>query len=57
MPYDSGMSTRDVIARELEWLPEQDPDKLLSFLRSLKEAHAENAARRSRLNPPLQRTG
>jgi len=44
MPYDRGMSTRDVIARELEWLPEQDPDKLLSFLRSLKEAHAENAA-------------
>ena len=57
MPYDRGMSTRDVIARELEWLSEQDLDKLLSFLRSLKEAHAENAARRSRLNPPLQRTG
>ena len=44
MPYDSGMSTRDVIARELEWPPEQDLDKLLSFPRSLKEAHAENAA-------------
>ena len=37
------MSPRDVIARELEWLPEQDLDKFLSFLRSLKEAHAEDA--------------
>jgi hypothetical protein len=43
MPYDIGMSTREVIARELERLPEQDLDKLLCFLRSLKEAHAENA--------------
>ncbi|MCZ2147042.1 MAG: hypothetical protein LC126_04635 [Bryobacterales bacterium] len=38
------MSTREVIVRELERLPEQDLDKLLSFLRLLKEAHAENAA-------------
>jgi hypothetical protein len=37
------MSTREVIARELERLPEQDLDKLLAFLRSLKEAHAETA--------------
>jgi hypothetical protein len=37
------MSTREAIARELERLPEQDLDKLLAFLRSLKEAHAENA--------------
>jgi len=37
------MSTREVIARELERLPEQDLDKLLGFLRSLKDAHAENA--------------
>jgi len=37
------MSTREVIARELKRLPEQDLDKLLAFLRSLKEAHAETA--------------
>ncbi len=43
MPYHIGMSTREVIARELERLPEQDLGKLLAFLRSLKEAHAENA--------------
>ena len=38
-----GMSTREVIVHELERLPEQDLGKLLAFLRSLKEAHAENA--------------
>ena len=46
MSYDrreDSMSTREVIARELERLPEQDLDKLLAFLRSLKEAHAETA--------------
>ena len=43
MPYPIGMSTREVIVHELEWLPEQDLGKLLAFLRSLKEAHAENA--------------
>ena len=43
MPYHIGMSTREVIARELERLPEQDLGKLLAFLRSLKESHAENA--------------
>lgn len=37
------MSTREIIARELERLPEQDLGKLLAFLRSLKEANAENA--------------
>lgn len=36
------MSTREVIARELERLPEEDLDKLLEFLRLLKDAHAEN---------------
>jgi len=36
------MSTREVIVHELERLPEQDLGKLLAFLRSLKEAHAEN---------------
>lgn len=37
------MSTREAIAHELERLPEQDLDKLLTFLRSLKDAHAERA--------------
>jgi hypothetical protein len=37
------MSTRQVIARELEKLPEADLDRLLAFLRALKEAHAETA--------------
>jgi len=36
------VSTREVIARELERLPEEDLDKLLEFLRLLKDAHAEN---------------
>jgi hypothetical protein len=35
------MSKRELIARELDYMPEQDVDKLLAFLRSLKEAHAE----------------
>lgn len=37
------MSKRELIARELDRLPEQDLDKLLAFLRSLKQAHAETA--------------
>ena len=36
------MSKRELIARELDRLPEPDLDKLLAFLRCLKEAHAEN---------------
>jgi hypothetical protein len=47
MPYDGDeddMNTREIIASELERLPERDLDKLLAFLRSLKEAHAEIAA-------------
>lgn len=46
MPYDgigAEMSTRELIARELDHMPEQDLDKLLALLRSLKEAHAETA--------------
>lgn len=38
------MSTREVIVRELEKLPEGDLDKLLAFLRLLKDAHAETEA-------------
>jgi len=37
------MSKRELIARELDRIPEQDLDKLLAFLRSLKESHAEAA--------------
>ena len=37
------MSTRELIARELDHMPEQDLDRLLAFLRSLQEAHAETA--------------
>jgi hypothetical protein len=37
------MSKRELIADELRQLQDQDLDKLLAFLRSLKESHAENA--------------
>ena len=37
------MSKRELIANELSQMPEPDLDKLLAFLRSLKEAHAESA--------------
>jgi hypothetical protein len=46
MPYDgieAAMSKRELIARELDHMPEQDLDQLLAFLRSLKEAHIESA--------------
>jgi hypothetical protein len=46
MPYDgieAAMSKQELIARELDQMREQDLDKLLAFLRSLKEAHAETA--------------
>jgi hypothetical protein len=35
------MSKRELIALELERLPEQDLDRLLAFLQSLTEAHTE----------------
>jgi phosphopantetheinyl transferase (holo-ACP synthase) len=37
------MSKRELIARELDRLPEQDLDRLLAFLWALKEAHADAA--------------
>jgi hypothetical protein len=37
------MSKRELIAQELERLPGQDLDRLLAFLRSLADAHAEAA--------------
>ena len=46
MPYDgveAAMSKRELITRELNYMPEQDLDRLLAYLRSLKEAHAETA--------------
>ncbi len=35
------MGKRELITRELDRLPEQDVDRLLAFLRALKEAHAD----------------
>ena len=35
------MSKRELINRELDRLPEQDLDRLLAFVQSLKEAHAD----------------
>ena len=37
------MSKRELIARELERLPEQDLDRLLTFLQSLAEWNAERS--------------
>ncbi len=37
------MSKRELVAEELQRLPDQDLDKLLAFLRSLKNAQAEAA--------------
>jgi hypothetical protein len=37
------MSKRELIARELDRLPEQDLDRLLAFVGSLKEAHTDAA--------------
>ncbi len=37
------MSKRQIIARELDHVPEQDLDKLLAFLRTLKKSHVETA--------------
>ncbi len=37
------MNKRDLIARELDEMAEQDVDRLLAFLRALKGAHSEGA--------------
>ena len=37
------MSKRELVAEELRDLQDQDLDKLLAFLRSLKSSHAETA--------------
>jgi hypothetical protein len=37
------MSKKELIVRELNRVTEQDLDKLLAFLHSLTDAHAENA--------------
>jgi hypothetical protein len=37
------MSKRELIAREVDHMPEQDLDKLLAFLRALKESRVETA--------------
>lgn len=36
------MSKRELIAREVDHLPEQDLDKLLMFLCSLKDVHTDS---------------
>jgi hypothetical protein len=38
------VSTRELIIRELDRVPERDLDKLLEFVQSLKAAHPESAA-------------
>ena len=40
MPYDKAeaMTKRELIAREVDRLPEQELDRILAFVRSLKEA-------------------
>jgi len=38
------MSKRELVALELEHLPEKELDRLLAFLRSLREAQTEAAA-------------
>jgi hypothetical protein len=43
MRIEGVMSKRELISRELDRMPEQDLDKLLAFLRALKESHAETA--------------
>jgi hypothetical protein len=35
------MSKKELIVRELDRVPEQDLEKLLAFLRALREAHAD----------------
>jgi hypothetical protein len=37
------MSKRELIDRELDLLPENDLDRLLAFVESLKQAHADRA--------------
>jgi len=37
------MSKRELIALELQRLPEQDLDRLLAFMRALRESHADHA--------------
>jgi hypothetical protein len=37
------MSTRELIDRELDTMPQQDLDKLLAFLRTLKDAQVDAA--------------
>jgi hypothetical protein len=40
-PAMKSMSKRELIDRELDRLPDQDLDRLLAFVQSLKEAHAD----------------
>lgn len=51
------MSKRELIDRELDCLPEQDLDRLLAFVRSLKEAQADAAMPALAAESHLLRTG
>jgi len=42
VPYRS-MGKRELIARELDRLPERDLDKLLAFMRAINETHSDAA--------------
>lgn len=43
MKTEAAMSKRELIAQELDRLPEQDLDRLLAFVRALHQTHAEAA--------------
>jgi hypothetical protein len=45
LSYDQGVGKREIIARELDRLPERDLDKLLAFLRAINEHSADATAR------------
>ncbi|HVO97062.1 MAG TPA: hypothetical protein VMT15_03305 [Bryobacteraceae bacterium] len=49
------MSNREQILRELDAMPEQDLEKLLTYLRSLREAHADAAMPRLAAESALRR--
>jgi hypothetical protein len=44
LSYDKGVGKREIIARELDRLPERDLDKLLAFLRAINEHSADATA-------------
>ena len=56
MAYDknqAAMSKRELIARQLDRLSEQDLDRLLAYLKSLQDSHDENAVPMLAAEPSL----